>query len=87
MVHNVMEEMVSHMLDDLFALRYDGCACEVCKGDIMAIALNHLPPHYSARPVGNAYIKAQLFSEQYKADVMRELLRAAAIVKKNRLHA
>lgn len=80
MARNALEEM---MMD----AEYLGCTCTTCKDDILAIALNCLPPHYSSRYVGETYTKAQLFTEQIKVDIIRELAKAAVIVTEHQRHA
>ncbi|MCY0874850.1 MAG: late competence development ComFB family protein [Firmicutes bacterium] len=87
MVVNVMEEIARNALQDIFEDGYTGCMCEVCQNDILAIALNRLPPQYSSRQTGEAYIKARLFADQWKVDVLRELTHAADIVSKSTRHA
>lgn len=85
-VYNVMEEMARNTLQDMMQEDYSGCTCEICQNDILAIALNRLPPHYSSRPTGEAYIKARLFADQSKVDMIRELTRAGAIVSSSKRH-
>lgn len=86
MVFNVMEEIVRFALDEMFSDGYEGCRCELCRNDILAIALNRLPPQYSVSQTGEAYIKAKLFADQCKVDVIRELTRASDIVQKRKRH-
>ena len=46
-VTNANYERVLAVMDKFLAERYkDACACPRCMGDIAAIALNYLPPHY-----------------------------------------
>lgn len=87
MVVNVMEEIARNALQDIFADGYQGCACDICASDILAIALNRLPPQYSSRQTGEAYIKARLFADQWKVDVIRELTNAAGIVNARKRHS
>ncbi|KUO95550.1 hypothetical protein ATW55_06595 [Ferroacidibacillus organovorans] len=84
---NVVEEVARFTLDEMLT-RMDGvCACEVCKTDMLAIALNHLTPHYSSRPDGQAYSKAGMQFDQARVDLIRELTRAIWIVHENCKHA
>jgi len=85
-VFNVMEEIAKHSLQDIFVAGYSGCQCEICQNDILAIALNRLPPQYSSRQAGEAYIKARLFADQWKVDIIRELTKAAEIVSASKRH-
>lgn len=41
--HNLMEDIVLQHVDRI--LEADGCCCcDICKSDVIAYALNHLPP-------------------------------------------
>jgi competence protein ComFB len=86
MVVNVLESEVRSALDEYFATGYDGCTCDQCKNDIMAITLNQLTPQYSASQTGEAFIKAKLMADQLKIDILHEMTVAAEIVKKNQHH-
>ncbi len=86
MLCNVMEEMARETLDDLISESYTGCTCELCQNDMLAIALNRLPPQYSSTPTGELYVKARLFASQWRVDVVRELTYAMEIVTKTCRH-
>ncbi len=85
-VYNVLESAVRSALDDFIAAGYDGCTCDQCKSDIMAITLNQLRPQYSATQTGEAFIKAKLMSDQLKIDILHEMANAVKIVQKNQHH-
>ncbi|PWI57713.1 late competence development ComFB family protein [Sulfoacidibacillus thermotolerans] len=87
MLTNVMENVARRALQNLIERGYDGCTCERCQNDILAIALNHLPPQYSASPAGEVYIKAKMLEDQAAVDVMQELARAMEIVREHKRHA
>ena len=42
---NVMEHLVIEKLNDVFS-KFRCCRCDKCKKDVVAIALNNLPPRY-----------------------------------------
>jgi len=86
-VYNVMEDIARNMLKGMFQENYQGCMCDVCQNDILAITLNRLPPQYSSRQTGEAYIKARLFADQWRVDIVRELTQAADIVAKSKRHS
>lgn len=44
-VQNLMEEIVLQNVDSVMASQ-GCCTCDVCRTDVIAYALNHLPPHY-----------------------------------------
>ena len=41
--HNLMEDIVLRHVDSMMAAD-GGCCCEACRSDVVAYALNHLPP-------------------------------------------
>lgn len=50
-VINVMEAVVLEKLDSVLS-RFQCCCCDRCKKDIVALALNKLPPKYKVLPEG-----------------------------------
>ncbi len=82
-----MEMVARRALQSLIERGYDGCTCELCQNDILAIALNHLKPQYSASDAGEVYIKAKMLDDQAMVDVMQELVRAGDVVRQHRRHA
>ena len=43
---NIMEDIVKKYLDEMLALRFDICTCEMCRQDVIAYVLTRLPPKY-----------------------------------------
>lgn len=84
-VKNYMEEAVFGLLDDVIS-QLDVCKCQRCKDDIAAIALNNLKPHYIATEMGEVYTKINNLKDQFYADITKEIVKAAEIVKKNPRH-
>lgn len=87
MLTNVMENVARRALQSFIENGYDGCSCELCQNDILAITLNHLKPQYSASDTGEVYIKAKMLDDQAMVDVMQEIIRATTVVKQHRRHA
>lgn len=85
-IYNYMEDIVHDSLDTLFSEKQDICKCEKCRLDIVACALNRLPPKYVVSNKGRVFTKLQEVQVQFKADVIRELLSAIAHVSKNPQH-
>ncbi|MCD1261519.1 late competence development ComFB family protein [Paenibacillus athensensis] len=76
MVRNLMEEIVKQCLDEMMGAQESLKGCDVkTQDDIMAIALNSLPPKYVSSLQGEMFIKAQ--AQQMKPEVYRELSLAA----------
>lgn len=82
---NYMEDIVSHKLEDLLKLM-NLCKCEKCRLDIMAIALNDLPPKYVVTDKGELYIKIRELEQQFEVDVETAIVKAAMFVSKNPKH-
>lgn len=83
---NYMEEVVESTLDQILAHRDDVCACERCRLDIKALALNHLPPKYVVTDMGYVYTKVNELESQFKADVTVAVTNALKIVRKKPRH-
>lgn len=78
---NYSEVLVRERIDELLA-NNDVCDCQQCKLDIMALALNKLPPRYIVSEQGEVYSKVHSFTTQTIADVVGAI--ADAIYKVSR---
>ena len=76
---NLMEEIVLQNLDAAMAAG-DCCTCDICKSDVAAYALNHLPPRYVATHQGRLMVRAKSYETQFRADVMSALGKAVMVV-------
>lgn len=85
-VYNYMEDIVRDTLEELLSKKEDICKCEKCKFDIMAWALNRLPPKYIVSDRGRIFTKLQEVEVQFRADVVRELTKAISHISKNPQH-
>ena len=85
MLVNIMVEAVKETLDSVLSV-YDVCKCEKCRMDIIALALNRLPPRYVVRTSGAALTRFTLSREQERADVITAIAQAIEIVSKNPRH-
>jgi competence protein ComFB len=82
---NYVEELVSNTLDKL-SKEGDFCTCPRCRLDIMAYALNHIPPKYAVTQLGEVYTKISYLEQQLEVDVTIALVEAIKIVSKNLRH-
>lgn len=85
-LYNYMEEVVKDTLEKLLSKKQDICKCQKCKLDMMAHALNRLPPKYVVSDKGIVFTKLQEVEIQFRADVTKELTRAIEHVSKNPQH-
>ncbi|MDN5359453.1 MAG: competence protein ComFB [Thermotogaceae bacterium] len=84
---NFTEVLVDEVIDDLFEVPTLGvCKCDRCRYDIKAIALNALPPKYVVTEKGEIYAKLDVFRNQMRVDVLRAVIEAIEVVKKNPSH-
>ncbi|MDI3509147.1 MAG: competence protein ComFB [Clostridiales bacterium] len=84
-MRNYMEDVVEHTLK-LILPNLDVCKCEICQMDMMAYALNHLPPKYVVTPEGELYSKLAELVQQSEVDAEVALIEAAKVVSKNPRH-
>ncbi len=85
-IKNYMENIVGKNMAMQLAKRKDLCRCERCRLDIMAFALNHLPPKYVVTKKGGIYTRLAEMEFQLNADVTREVYKAIEVVRKNKRH-
>lgn len=86
MVKNYMETVVDNHISKVLVHYENICKCSVCIDDIKAIALNNLPPMYARTKQGEAFNKIKSLSQQFEADVLKELTKAIDIVSSNPRH-
>ncbi|NLN16370.1 MAG: late competence development ComFB family protein [Firmicutes bacterium] len=72
-----VERVVIREVDKFLSRHGEICACEQCRKDIIALALQNLPPRYSTTKKGEVWINVELQSPQLKMDVLKAILRAA----------
>jgi len=85
LLRNYMEDIVleklAHTMDMLKA-----CECEKCKKDVMAIALNELPPSYMTLPPGEVEAAVRKLRSGVEVKVSATLIKAVQTVKANPAH-
>lgn len=84
-IKNYMEEIVLNSVDDVLK-DINMCKCETCRMDIVAKALNNLPPQYIVTKKGEVYSKINNLKTQFEVDVISEITKAAVLVKRNPRH-
>lgn len=78
-----MEVLVFEAIDELLEKYEDICACDICRTDIVAYALNSLPPKYIATETGEVYSKLSTLQSQTNSDVLSAIIKAIMRVSKN----
>lgn len=77
---NCMEDIVWQSLDEMLSTREDICKCKKCRYDIMALALNFLPPRYVVTDAGETFAKVDSLEQQFSVDVLTAITNAMIIV-------
>ena len=78
-VINVMEDIVRERLE-VFLAGMDCCQCEICKGDMMAMALNMLKPKYVNSHKGELFSRIDSSKYQNTVDIDIAVTKAIAAV-------
>jgi len=80
-LYNVMEEVVRDVLIQYKDQLQLTCQCERCFNDIMAIALNELPPRYIANEEYGPYVRAAHVADRQGAtNIILIVTKAATFV-------
>lgn len=83
--NNFMEEVVENLIDSVIK-DMDICKCEICRADIIALALNELEPKYFVSEKGRVFTKLNYLNPQFEIDATATITKAAETVDKNRRH-
>ncbi len=83
---NIMEDIVKRYLDEMFALRFDVCTCDVCRQDIIAYALSRLPPKYVTTDSDAIQTIINQVRVEQSALILKELIEAINIIVKAPRH-
>lgn len=85
MLVNVIEELVKDSINVLIPTM-DMCACEICKLNACAIALNNLTPRYVTTTKGKLMAKMPAEIMTYQTQILVEVTKALMTVKAHPLH-
>jgi len=83
---NKMENAVKQMAEQMMS-GSGVCSCSRCLLDVLALALNTLPPKYVVTNIGNAVTNVDLDSSQCKANVTMAICNAINVVKDRPRHS
>ncbi|MDD7795442.1 late competence development ComFB family protein [Clostridium sp. 'White wine YQ'] len=86
MIKNCMEDIVNNVITTVLDDYKDICKCGKCVDDIKAIALNNLKPLYAVTSEGMVYSKMKELENQFRIDVINQLINATEMVLKNPKH-
>jgi competence protein ComFB len=83
---NYMERVVKEELNRLLLTRPGICTCRTCQMDVMALALNQLPPQYVVSEGGHIHTMVNMAQDQFKTQVLVALINAINSVSKHPRH-
>lgn len=83
-LHNFMEDLLLDKLERTVNV-LQGCDCERCRQDILALALNQLPPAYAVAPPDDAR-QIKKLRGAYEVKVTASLIKAIQQVKSSPRH-
>lgn len=83
---NKMEGAVKQMAENMLS-ESGVCSCSRCLLDVLALALNSLPPKYVVTNIGNAVTNVDLDSSQWKANITMAICGAINVVKSRPRHS
>lgn len=84
-IKNYMEDLIWGNVDSVLK-DIHMCTCDQCKLDVVAIALNSLPPKYVVTQQGELYTKVSSLQQQFEVDIYAAITKAAVIVKRYPRH-
>lgn len=83
---NYMEDIVWQNLGIVLD-KYEGmCKCYKCRYDIMALALNFLPPRYVVTQAGETFTRVKSLEQQFSVDIITAITNAIIIVSSRPRH-
>jgi len=84
---NVTELLLFEILDSTLKGVEGFCACERCRIDVAAIALNNLPTNYVVTDEGEVKKRISVLHMQIRIDLTQAIIRAAKEVMKQPHHS
>jgi competence protein ComFB len=82
-----MEALVADELDRALPEFAQYCHCERCRLDMMAFALNNLPPRYIVADRGLTHVNLEATSAQFSSDVLYAVGKAIQLIGMRPRHA
>ena len=82
---NILEEVMRLEAPKVMA-GFGMCCCERCQNDVLALALNRMPPKYVVSKKGALFAKIASYGNQYKTDIFSNLTHACVVVKDSPSH-
>ena len=77
---NIMEEIVQKYMNEMLAMRFDVCTCDVCKQDILAYVLSRVPARYVTTESGAMHTMMEQLRVEQSSQILKELVKAIELV-------
>ncbi len=82
---NVMQILVEQQADKYIKM-FGLCTCPRCKSDVMALALNSLPPQYMVMRPSELQIQTDMISNRHSSEIIAQMMRVCTIILENPRH-
>jgi competence protein ComFB len=80
LIKNCMEDLVWNCYSSILRKYPDFCGCQTCVSDVLALALNNLPPKYIATHIGEVYTRVASLQQQFETDILCAVIKSIEIV-------
>ena len=85
MLVNVMQQIIEDKADKYIGI-FDVCRCSHCRKDVIALALNQMPPKYVVMSQKELLLKRDMYEVRYNCEAVAQLMQACQKVKDNPHH-
>jgi competence protein ComFB len=82
---NVMEQLVVDKLEEIWQ-DMEICKCDKCRNDILAHALNQMPPRYVVTREGELYVRLTELNSEHEFDIVIALTKSIKLISENPKH-
>ncbi len=79
-LRNIIEDIARDFLNSALTLRYDICTCPVCKNDMLAYVLSHVPAKYVTTEQGAMHTIMQQTRAEHQSEISKAIVKAIDIV-------
>ncbi|MGE5308538.1 MAG: CheR family methyltransferase [Deltaproteobacteria bacterium] len=86
-LRNIIEDLAKDCLSSALQMRYDICTCSLCKNDMLAYILSHVPAKYVTTEQGALHTIIQQSRVEHQAQIARAAIEAIDLVSSKPRHA
>lgn len=85
-LRNIIEDLARDCLNSALQMRYDICTCDICKNDMLAYILSHIPAQYVTSESGALHTIIEQSRVEHQAKIARAVIEAIDLVSKKPRH-